>query len=79
MIGFIIGLVIGSLPTYSLYTIGFFLAGHWLANPYKKGYQPQPQYDAQTMQALNYYKWQYDSGAITWEQYNAAIQPYLHK
>ena len=96
MIGFIIGLVIGSLPTYSLYTIGYFLAGHWLANPYKKGYQPQqqaqyqpqyqqyqqpvqPQYDEQTMQALNYYKWQYESGAITWEQYNAAIQPYLHK
>ena len=42
------------------------------------GYQPQqPQYDEQTMQALNYYKWQYESGAITWEQYNAAIQPYL--
>jgi hypothetical protein len=29
------------------------------------------------MQALNYYKWQYESGAITMEQYNAAIQPYL--
>ena len=94
-IGFIIGLIIGSLPTYGLYTVGYFLTGHWLANPYKKGYQPhyqqyqqpqyqyqqpaQPQYDEQTMQALNYYKWQYDSGAITWEQYQAAIQPYLHK
>ena len=47
---------------------------------YQQYQQPvQPQYDEQTMQALNYYKWQYDSGAITWEQYNAAIQPYLHK
>lgn len=47
---------------------------------YQQYQQPaQPQYDEQTMQALNYYKWQYESGAITWEQYNAAIQPYLHK
>lgn len=90
-IGFIIGIIIGALPTSGLYTVGYLLAGQWLVNPYKKGYQPQqtqyqqyqqpvqPQYDEQTMQALNYYKWQYESGAITWEQYNAAIQPYLHK
>ena len=96
----IVGAVIGALPTPALQTAGFFLTGHWLANPYKKGYQPQqaqpqyqyqqpqyqqyqqpaqPQYDEQTMQALNYYKWQYESGAITWEQYNAAIQPYIQK
>ena len=69
--------VISTLPVSALYTAGYFLAGKWLVNPYKKGYQPQPQYDEQTMQALNYYKWQYESGAITWEQYNAAIQPYM--
>ena len=73
----IIGTVIGAAANPALYTAGYFLTGKWLANPYKKGYQPQPQYDAQTMQALNYYKWQYESGAITMEQYNAAIQPYL--
>ena len=96
-IAFIIGTILGAIiiltPTYGLPTAGFFLAGKWIVNPYKKGYQPQPQqaqyqqyqqpaqpqYDEQTMQALNYYKWQYESGAITWEQYNAAIQPYLHK
>ena len=92
LIGFIIGTIIGALPSYALYTVGYLLAGQWIANPYKKGYQPQPQqaqyqqyqqpaqpqYDEQTMQALNYYKWQYESGAITWEQYNAAIQPYLN-
>ena len=69
--------VISTLPVPALYTAGYFLTGKWLANPYKKGYQPQPRYDEQTMQALNYYKWQYESGAITMEQYNAAIQPYL--
>ena len=73
----IIGTVIGAAANPALYTAGYFLTGKWLANPYKKGYQPQPRYDEQTMQALNYYKWQYESGAITWEQYNAAIQPYL--
>lgn len=99
-IGFIIGTILGAIiflaPTYGLPTAGFFLAGKWIVNPYKKGYQPQsqqaqyqqyqqyqqpaqPQYDEQTMQALNYYKWQYESGAITWEQYNAAIQPYIQK
>ena len=111
-----IATIVGALPIPAMHTAGFFLSGHWLANPYKKGYQPQqvqpqyqqpqyqqpqyqqyqyqqyqyqqyqyqqyqqpaqPQYDEQTMQALNYYKWQYESGAITWEQYNAAIQPYL--
>lgn len=82
IIGFVIGTIIGSLPVYGLYTAGYFMTGHWLANPYKKGYQPQqaqPQYDEQTMQVLNYYKWQYESGAISWEQYNAAIQPYLNQ
>ena len=69
--------VISTLPVSALYTAGYFFAGKWLVNPYKKGYQPQPRYDEQTMQALNYYKWQYESGAITMEQYNAAIQPYL--
>ena len=76
-IGYLVGLVIGMVPKFALYTVGMVLAGQWIANPYKKGCQPQPQYDAQTMQALNYYKWQYDSGAITWEQYQASIQPYL--
>jgi hypothetical protein len=76
-IGYLVGLVIGMVPKFALYTVGMVLAGQWIANPYKKGYQPQPQYDEQTMQALNYYKWQYESGAITWEQYNAAIQPYM--
>ena len=76
-IGYLVGLVIGMVPKFALYSVGMLLAGQWIANPYKKGYQPQPRYDEQTMQALNYYKWQYESGAITWEQYNAAIQPYL--
>ena len=85
--------LLGNLPALLLRGAGYFLASHWLSNPYKKGYQPQqaqpqyqqyqqpaqPQYDEQTMQALNYYKWQYESGAITWEQYNAAIQPYIQK
>lgn len=82
IIGFVVGTIIGSLPVYGLYTAGYFMTSHWIANPYKKGYQPQqaqPQYDEQTMQALNYYKWQYESGAISWEQYNAAIQPYLNQ
>ena len=107
-IGAILGILIIVIPTYGLTTAGYFLAGKWIVNPYKKGYQPQqqyaqpqyaqpqyaaqyqqpqqyqpygqpqqPQYDEQTTQALNYYKWQYESGAITWEQYNACVQQLL--
>ena len=85
LLGIVAGVLLRNMPAAFLRCAGYFLAGHWLVNPYKKGYQSQqqaqyqPQYDEQTMQALNYYKWQYESGAITWEQYNAAIQPYLHK
>lgn len=47
------GALLSHIPTTTLYCIGYFLAGHWLANPWKKGcapvppqYQPysQPQY-----------------------------------
>ena len=102
-IGAIFGVILVVIPTYGLMTAAYFLAGKWIVNPYKKGYQPQPQYaqyqqpqqypqyqqpytqpqqpqyDEQTTQALNYYKWQYETGAITWEQYNASVQQLLRR
>ena len=108
LLGIVSGVLLQNMPAILLRGAGYFLAGHWLSNPYKKGYQPQqqyaqpqyaqpqyaaqyqqpqqyqpygqpqqPQYDEQTTQALNYYKWQYESGAITWEQYNACVQQLL--
>ena len=69
----------GAIGPYSQGTVCgnlVFTSGQLGINP-ETGKLAGQSIDEQTMQALNYYKWQYESGAITWEQYNAAIQPYL--
>lgn len=77
-VGFIIGTILGSLPLNGLYTAGYFLTGHWLANPYKKGYQPQYQqyqYQQPQYQQAQYQQAQYQQYQPQNTQYQQYQQP----
>lgn len=48
------GVLLAHIPGMVLHCIGYFLAGKWLANPYKKGFTPAPPQYPQYNPYMNY-------------------------